>query len=71
MTHKTTHDQLSLEQLADITGGARVTMKSGTDAALETALTTMQSSLDTLKTQNTSSASTTMMLLPMMMMMRR
>jgi len=67
----TTPEVLSTEQLDDVTGGARVYMKSGNDAALTAALTTMQSSLDSLKSQSNNSNSTLMTMLPMMMMMRR
>jgi hypothetical protein len=71
MTTNTTPEILSIDQLDNVTGGARVYMKSGNDAALTTALTTMQSSLDSLKNQNNNSSSSMMTMLPMMMMMRQ
>jgi hypothetical protein len=71
MSTTNTPEILSIEQLDDVTGGARVYARSGNDAALTTALTSVQSSLDSLKYQNNNNNNSLMLMLPMAMMMRQ
>lgn len=67
---QTAFEEISGDDLANAAGGARQYMKSTIDPSVTAALTTMTSSLDSLKSSQNNSSSQMMMMLPMVMMMK-